>query len=379
MPRPDIRKLAADRLGTPEPMSGRIAALLGIDERLFDTLLPVAYNPVTTPVRPTSRSGSTPFFTLPVDVTADAPVQRGIRPAPRSRSFTIPAAMLRASVPSILSVASAPVAAPVSAPSDTTGRKRPLRRSAAASSVLSVASAPVVAPASAPSRTGSERKRPTHRKSVVATARAARGPVIETALTDRERRAIAAAILGPVSTSATPAAVEPTVASPVAAPVAPRRVKRPRRTTRRVAAAAAVETAVTPASVAAPVIATINLPTATVTSTRPAPASTGTPQVSGPSPVGDLRGDVDAVLSPTPVSRPVRIEPTAATQLLLGDALSGTREAAQAAFSDALSHLVTTLSAADGRPESELERARLRKFLQISRIYLDNLAVKLKD
>ena len=223
---------------------------------------------------------------------------------------------------------------------------------------------PVVAPASAPSRTGTGRKRPSRRKSVVATA-AARGPLIETTLTMRERRAIAAAILGTGSVETAPA---------VAPKPTKRRALRPRHVTKPDAPLVA-----TPVASVTPVVATISATPVTVTSTKVAVGQPGAPVVSGPSPVGDLTGSVGATLPPVEVSAPVVVDPANAEQLMLGDASTGKREAAQAAFSDALSHLVTTLSADDGRPASELERARLRKFLQISRIYLDNLAVKLKD
>jgi hypothetical protein len=166
---------------------------------------------------------------------------------------------------------------------------------------------------------------------------------------NRTRRTATRSTTMAARTTPVVAAPTPVVAVPAAAPV--RKVRKPR-AVRRVAAPV-VETAVT----AAPV--NLDRPGA------PFPTIAAFPMVSGPSPVGDLVERQAAVISPV-------------AQTVTADPASRSREEATAAFSAALATLVDVLGGPAGRPDDELERSRLRKFLQIGRIYLDNLAVRMK-
>jgi hypothetical protein len=273
MPRPDFRKLATERLSTPEPIGMRIGMLLGMSEAEF------------------SSSG----FSAPADIPF-APVS----PAPRTmntrrKSF---AAAVAAVVAEPVPVTSLPFLS-ASSPflSATTVVEAPVKRGAT----------PVVAP-------------------VVKKA-----PV---------RKAIRKAALKKVTTT------KATAKKVTVRKVAPRKAAVVSATAR--VAALPIEL---PESVILAGLATATLPV-----------------VSGPSPVGDLA----ARTTPAIAGARSRAK-TGAVDRTVAD-----RDAVMEAFADELSRLVELLGAPAGRPDDEHERAKVRKFLQISRIYLDNLAVRMK-
>jgi hypothetical protein len=143
-------------------------------------------------------------------------------------------------------------------------------------------------------------------------------------------------------------ATTPVVATPAAVPV--RKVRTPRAVRR----------------VVVPIEPTVTaMPVEDDRPGTPFPTISTFPTVSGPSPVGDLVERQAAVIAPV-------------ASAIGSDPASRSREEATAAFSAALATLVAVLGGPEGRPDDELERSRLRKFLQIGRIYLDNLAVRMK-
>lgn len=270
MPRPDFRKLATERLSTPEPIGMRIGALLGMSAADF------------------AASG----FSAPSDVTY-APLS----PAPR-------AANSRRQM--FAAAASAALSAPVQQQSSPF-----LSASSPFLSATAIVAEPVVkqvASAATPKRVVKP-KRKTKAKSKTKTT----------------------------------------------AKVTPKMVPAPKakRPARRAAAASLLP---------------VELPESLILNSIAAQTTAVMPEVSGPSPVGDL------------AARTARVTAGVRSRIKTGatDPVLATRETVLAAFGDELSRLVELLGGPDGRPEDEHERAKVRKFLQISRIYLDNLAVRMK-
>jgi len=277
MPRPDFRKLATERLASPEPIGMRIGMLLGMSAAEF------------------SASG----FSAPADVPF-APVT----PAPRktdSRRKTFAAA----------------VAAVVAEPAPVATSIPFLSAASPFLSATTVVEAPV--------------KR-------VATPVAT--PVVKKVAVKKTTKK--AAIKKTTTTKATAKKVTVRKAA-----------------TRKAAVSAA-------APVATPVLP-IELPEAAILAGL-ATVTPALPVVSGPSPVGDLA----ARTTPAIAGARSRAK-TGAVDRTVTD-----RDAVMEAFADELSRLVELLGAPAGRPDDEHERTKIRKFLQISRIYLDNLAVRMK-
>lgn len=280
MPRPDFRKLATERLATPEPIGMRIGMLLGMTEAEF------------------ASSG----FSAPADV----PFAR-VSPAPR------PTSTRRKSF-------AAAVAAVVAEPVPVTS----LPFLSAASPFLSATT--VVETTTKPAKAAATpaTKKSTPRKAVVTKAKTSK-------------------------TKVTKAKVTKAKTTETVRTVTKRRTRR---------------TAVVAAPVAAHAIP-VELPESAFLAGLVTPAL---PAVSGPSPVGDLAART------TPAVAGIR----SGAKTGVTDPAIASREAVMEAFGDELSRLVELFGAPDGRPEDEHERAKVRKFLQISRIYLDNLAVRMK-
>jgi hypothetical protein len=158
-----------------------------------------------------------------------------------------------------------------------------------------------------------------------------------------------------VSSAAPKRVVKPKPKSKVKAKATPKKVRTPK--TKRPARRAT----------AAPLLS-VELPESLILNSIAAQATAVMPEVSGPSPVGDL------------AARTAQVTAGVRSRIKTGatDPVLATRETVLSAFGDELSRLVELLGGPDGRPEDEHERAKVRKFLQISRIYLDNLAVRMK-
>jgi hypothetical protein len=279
MPRPDFRKLATERLSTPEPIGMRIGMLLGMSEAEF------------------SSSG----FSAPADIPF-APVS----PAPRTMNT---------------------------------------RRKSFAAAVAAVVAEPVPV-TSLPFLSASSPF-----LSATTVVETPTKPVKSTATPATKKAAPKKAVVTKATTSRTKATTAKTMKAANTAT---------KRRTRR------------PAVVATPVAAhaiPVELPESALLAGLVTPAVTpALPVVSGPSPVGDLAART------TPAVAGVR----SGAKTGVTDPAIASRDAVMEAFGDELSRLVELLGAPDGRPEDEHERAKVRKFLQISRIYLDNLAVRMK-
>ena len=291
MPRPDFRKLAAERLSTPEPIGVRIGMLLGMSAAEF------------------ASSG----FSAPADVPF-APVT----PAPRTTSSK------RKSF-------AAAVAAMVAEPAPV-GNSLPFLSAASPFlSATTVVETPV---------------KPTRPVAAVAVKKAVvKKAVVKKAVV--KKAAVKKVAVKKVATQG----VQKAAARPAAVtPAAPKR-----RTVRKPQVAAV-----------APVIP-VELPESAILAGL-ATATPALPVVSGPSPVADLTARATRAIAG--VRRGAK---TGAVVHTVAD-----RDTVMEAFADELSRLVELLGAPDGRPDDEHERAKVRKFLQISRIYLDNLAVRMK-